>query len=120
MCFSSKTHILSLTSKELREVLGKIDEALKYFGKTALFVIVLWNNVWACKLSCFSHVRICATLCTITCQVPLSMGFSREEYWSRLPCPPPGKSSQGSNPHLLCLLQWQAGSLPLPLTYEAP
>ena len=78
MCFSSKTHILSLTSKELREVLGKIDEALKYFGKTALFVIVLWNNVWACMLSCFSHVRLCATLCTITCQVPLSLGFFRQ------------------------------------------
>ena len=37
------------------------------------------------------------------------MGFSRQEYWSGLPCPPPG----GSNLHLLCLLHWQAGSLPL-------
>ena len=27
---------------------------------------------------------------TIACQVPLSMGFSRQEYWSGLPCPPPG------------------------------
>ena len=26
----------------------------------------------------------------IACQAPLSMGFSREEYWSGLPCPPPG------------------------------
>ena len=28
---------------------------------------------------------------TITHQVPLSMGFSRQEYWSGLPCPPPGE-----------------------------
>ena len=27
---------------------------------------------------------------TLACQAPLSMGFSRQEYWSRLPCPPPG------------------------------
>ena len=31
-----------------------------------------------------------ATLWTIACQAPLSMGFSRQEYWSGLPCPPPG------------------------------
>ena len=27
---------------------------------------------------------------TVACQVPLSMGFSRQEYWSGLPCPYPG------------------------------
>ena len=27
---------------------------------------------------------------TVACQAPLSMGFSRQEYWSGLPCPPPG------------------------------
>ena len=27
---------------------------------------------------------------TIACQAPLSMGFSRQEYWSALPCPSPG------------------------------
>ena len=40
-------------------------------------------------LSCFSHVQLFATLWTIACQAPLSMGFSRKEYWSGLPCPPP-------------------------------
>ena len=30
-------------------------------------------------------------------QAPLSMGFSRQEYWSGLPCPPPGESSQPRN-----------------------
>ena len=37
-----------------------------------------------------SHVQLFATLWTIARQTPLTMGFSRQEYWSRLPCPPPG------------------------------
>ena len=41
-------------------------------------------------LSCFSHVRLLATMWTVACQAPLSMGFSRKEYWSGLSCPPPG------------------------------
>ena len=32
-----------------------------------------------------SHVRLFVTLWTIACQAPLSIGFSREEFWSRLP-----------------------------------
>ena len=41
-------------------------------------------------LSHFSPVRLCATLRTVARQSPLSMGFSRQEYWSGSPCPPPG------------------------------
>ena len=41
-------------------------------------------------LSHFSHVRLFAILWTVACQTPLSMAFSRQEYWSGLPCPPPG------------------------------
>ena len=29
------------------------------------------------------------TVWTVTCQAPPSVGFSRHEYWSGLPCPPP-------------------------------
>ena len=43
-----------------------------------------------CMLSCFSRVRLCATLWTVALQAPLSMGFSRQEYWSELPWPPSG------------------------------
>ena len=39
------------------------------------------------ELSCFSHIQLFATLWTVACQVPLSVGFSRQEYWSGLPCP---------------------------------
>ena len=41
-------------------------------------------------LSHFSHVQLFATPWTIALQAPLSMGFSRQEYWRGLPCPPPG------------------------------
>ena len=44
----------------------------------------------ACILSLFSHVRLFVVLWTIAHQVLLSMGFSRKEYWSGLPCPSPG------------------------------
>ena len=50
-------------------------------------------------LSHFSGIPFFATLWTIACQASLSMGFSRQEYWSGLPSPPPGDLlTQGSNP----------------------
>ena len=41
-------------------------------------------------VSGFSHVQLFANLWTVTHQAPLSMRFSRQEYWRRLPCLPPG------------------------------
>ena len=41
-------------------------------------------------LSRFSRVQLFATLWTVAHQDPLSVGFSRQEYWSGLPCPPEG------------------------------
>ena len=35
------------------------------------------------------HLCFCVCVC-VACQVPPSMGFSRQEYWSRLPFPSPG------------------------------
>ena len=43
-----------------------------------------------CMLSLFSRVWFFVTPWTVAYQAPLSMGFSRQEYWSGLPCPPPG------------------------------
>ena len=48
------------------------------------------NHSKSCMLSHFSHVQLFVTLWTAACQAPLSMGFSRQEYWSGLPCPSPG------------------------------
>ena len=40
--------------------------------------------------ACFSRVLIFVIPWTVALQAPLAMGFSRQEYWSGLPCPPPG------------------------------
>ena len=49
-----------------------------------------------------SHMQVFATPWTVAHQAPLSMGFSRQEYWSGLPSPSQGIFLiQGSNPGLL-------------------
>ena len=47
------------------------------------------NSSRACTLSHFHHVQLCVIPWTAACQAPLSMRFSRQEYLSGLPCPPP-------------------------------
>ena len=42
------------------------------------------------QFSSLSRVQLFATPWTVALQAPLSMGFFRQEYWSELPCPPPG------------------------------
>ena len=42
------------------------------------------------KVKSLSHVQLFVTPRTAALQAPLSMGFSRQEYWSELPFPPPG------------------------------
>ena len=51
-----------------------------------------WSLLWMHSrvINHFSSVRIRVTLWTVARQAPLSMGFSRQEYWSGLLCPPPG------------------------------
>ena len=62
----------------------------KAFVSMDLFKIVYWGYIWVpCMLSCFSCVQVCATVRTAAHQAPLSMGFSRQENWSGLLCPPP-------------------------------
>ena len=46
--------------------------------------------MYMCMLSHFGHVLLFVTPWTAACQAPLSMGFSWQEYWSGLPCHPPG------------------------------
>ena len=51
-----------------------------------------------------SHVRLFVTPWTAACQVPLSMGLSKKEYWSVLPFLPPGDlSDPGIKPACLAL-----------------
>ena len=55
---------------------------MSYVKENAMFSV--------CVLSHFSCVWLFVTSWTVACQAPLSMGFCWEEYWSGLPCPPPG------------------------------
>ena len=72
-------------------------------------ILCLW-----CMLSCFSHVRLFVTRWTVPHQAPLSMGCSRSEYWSGLPCPPPGDLPDPGIEHAsLSTPALQADSLPL-------
>ena len=47
------------------------------------------HQVWVCGGLVTSCVRLSATPWTVACQAPLSMEFSRQEYWSGLPFPSP-------------------------------
>ena len=42
------------------------------------------------KLSRFHHVQLFVTFWIVACQAAVSMGFTKQEYWSGLPCPAPG------------------------------
>ena len=74
-----------------------------------------------CVVSWFSHVQLFATLWTIACQAPLSMGFSRQEYWSGLPCPPPGDlPNPGIEPASLTSPALAGGFFTTDTTWEIP
>ena len=68
--------------------------------------------VCVCVLRCFSRVHLFVTLWTAARQAPLPMGFSRQEYWSGLACPPPGDlSNPGIEPKCAASPALQAESL---------
>ena len=55
----------------------------------SIFSVSVWLDLCCC---CWvaSGVWLFVTVWTVDCQAPLSMGFSRQEYWIGLPFPPPG------------------------------
>ena len=54
----------------------------------------LYVYVCVCVCELLSHVQLFATPWTVAYQAPLSMVFSRQEYWSGLPFPSPGDLPQ--------------------------
>ena len=76
------------------------------------------------KLICAKLFQLCPSLCnpmTVACQAPLSIAFSKQEYWSGLSFPPPGnlpdlriKPKALASPALVGrFFTWQGCSLPL-------
>ena len=59
-----------------------------------------------CVLSCFSCVWLLVTQWAVARQTPLSMGFSRQEYWSGLPCLPPEDLPKRGIIFIIFLLIW--------------
>ena len=50
---------------------------------------MIWDIFSHCCVQLLSYVQLFATLWNVACQAPLSMRFSRQEYWSQFPFPPP-------------------------------
>ena len=77
---------LVLLRLQVAESLCRSWDRLSSINWMSQFLII--NYMHVCVLSHFSYVWLCVTPLTVTCQAPLSMGFSRQEYWGGLPCPP--------------------------------
>ena len=74
----------------MSDVVGRINSPAKMpMSKFQEPVNVMLHGCAMCAES-LSRVRLFVTPWAIACQAPLSMGFSRPEHWSGLPCPPPG------------------------------
>ena len=78
----SQTYLLILTSLRLTISSSRFSISINTCFKWCFIPL-------ACVLSHFSHVRLLVTPWTVACQAPLSMIFSRQEYWSGLPFPSP-------------------------------
>ena len=100
--------IIKIHTKCIHKMMSVSFNSIQYWTKIKEF----FKTSFQCVLSRFSPVRPFATLWTH--QAPLSMGFSRQGYWSGLRCPPPG-DLQPRDWTSVCYvyLHWQAGSLPL-------
>ena len=72
----------------------------------------LRSSLKTLTLRCFSRLQLFVTVWTVACQASLSMGFSRQVYWSGLPFPLPGHLPHpGTEPASLSLLHQQECSL---------
>ena len=87
-CFS---FIVSSTDSNLEVCLFVFLIAFACWSADSFLYLLSWHLVpWlCCVLGRFHHVRLSVIPWTIAHQAPLSLGFSRQEYWSGLPCPVP-------------------------------
>ena len=82
-------------------------------------------SVWTLHHVRAKSLQSCPTLCDsmdyIARQAPLSMGFSRQEFWSGLPCPPPGDlPNPGIEPMSLTSPALAGGSFTTSAAWKAP
>ena len=78
------------------------------------------GSAHVCVLNCFSRVGLFQDPMDCSHQVPLFMGFPRQEYLSRLPCPPPGNlPDSGIEPTSLASPSLAGGFFTTSATWEA-
>ena len=99
---------------------------LHLFSDVFLFLLYLpFNGCFVVAVYSLSHVWLFPTPWTVARQAPLSVRFSRQEYWSGLLCPPPVPSQPRDQTHvsyISCSGRWAFFvfvSLPLGATWEA-
>ena len=87
-----------------------------------LYFLFSTQSILRCMLSHSSCIRLCATLWTEAHQAPLSMRFSRQQYWSfGLPFPSPGDlPNPGIEPESLMSPALTGGVFTTSATWEAP
>ena len=82
--------------------------------KVWFLLLIFKPSMCACMISCFSRVQLSATPWTVAHQAALSMGLSGKNTGGGCHALLQGIfPTQGLNPSLLCLLHWQASTLPL-------
>ena len=85
-----------------------------FFSSKTLQVLLTLLKILACMcvISHFSRIWLFATLWTVAHQASLSIGFSRQDYWSGLLCSPPGNlPNPGIEPSSLTSPAWQTALL---------
>ena len=96
-----------------------ISECFRYFPLS--LSLNGWRVPWKQCAWVLSCVQLFVSPWTVTCQAPLSVGFSRQEYCSGLPCPPPGDlPNPGIEPVSLMSPALTGGFFPTSATWEAP
>ena len=86
--------IIFSVKKEIKSMLAKCKisflDMCKFLICKMTRIVHPHYYLWKMIACVFSHIWLFVTLWTAVYQAPLSMGFSRQEYWSLLLCPPPG------------------------------
>ena len=107
------TEDLSQASSDFQFLFVEIKPTLMKYSRVVLDDLVVFQSL--------SRVQLFATLWTVAHQAPVSMGLSRQEYWSGLPCSLQGDlPDPGMEPASLKSGALAGGSLPLVPPWEDP
>ena len=88
--FFSLNHITDKKTKIRMLMIAPIYYYIQQVSIQEFILLSVQSSFWSVKRQSLSRVWLFATLWTVAGQVPLSMEFSRQEYWSRQPFPSPG------------------------------